>query len=527
MKEIEIYDTTLRDGTQAEEVNFSAEDKVYLARKLDEFGIDYIEGGWPGSNPRDKEFFLQIQDHTLSHSKIVAFGSTRLDKHSADKDPNLKALVESGVSVVTIFGKSWDFHVREALRISLRRNTELIEDSLLWLRPQVKTLFYDAEHFFDGYKANPDYALETLSCAVSGEAECLVLCDTNGGSLPYEIMAAIQNVREFLGDKIQLGIHCHNDAGLAVANTLAAVSAGVTHVQVTMNGFGERSGNADSCSVIPNLVLKMGCQCVAGKKLEQLTSISRSVYEIANLPPNKRQPYVGNSAFSHKGGIHVNAILRDPRTYEHILPELIGNTQRILLSDLAGKSNILAKAEQFGLKLEKNDPLLIDIVTQLKKLENQGFQFEGAEASFELLMRKTLGIHQKYFDLLTLRIIDQKLYENEHTQAEATVMVRMPNKQIIHMAALGNGLVNAMDNAIRKALEEFYPQLKKMTLQDYKVRVLSGSSGTGAKVRVLIESVDQHGNSWGTVGLSHDIVEASWQALADSIRFWLLKSKEA
>jgi len=523
-KDLELYDTTLRDGTQSEDFNLSVEDKVRIALKLDELGIDYIEGGWPGANPRDDQFFHEIRNYSLSHSRIAAFGSTHHARHLAHEDPNLRALVAARTPIVTIFGKTWDIHVRDVLRVSPERNLELIEDSLSWLRPRVQTLFYDAEHFFDGYKADPDYALETLRRASAGGAEVLVLCDTNGGTLPYELAEIIRRVRETLGEGMRLGIHCHDDAGVAVANSLSAVMTGVTQVQGTMNGFGERCGNANLCSVIPDLVLKMGYQCTAGENLARLTSISRFISEIANLSHNKYQPYVGASAFAHKGGIHVNAIQRNPETYEHIRPELVGNIRRILLSDLAGKSSILAKARQFGLNLESHDPAVMDIVAQLKELEAQGFQFEGAEASFELLMRKAIGTYRKYFDLIGFRVIDQKSKDDGPTQAEATIMLHVGG-HVEHTAAVGNGPVNALDNAIRKALEKFYPQLKEMTLQDYKVRVLPGSPGTGAKVRVLIESKDQH-NKWGTVGLSYDIIEASWQALVDAICFKLLKSEE-
>jgi 2-isopropylmalate synthase len=520
---IEIYDTTLRDGTQAEDFNLSVEDKVRIAIKLDALGIDFIEGGWPGSNPKDVQFFKEIRSYALNHSRIVAFGSTHQARHQAHEDPNLKALVQAETPAITIFGKSWDVHVRDALRISLERNLELIVNSLAWLRPRVETLFYDAEHFFDGFKADRDYAIETLRRAISGGAERLILCDTNGGTLPDELTEIIATVKQTLGDEVRLGVHCHNDSEVAVANSLMAVRAGVGHVQGTMNGFGERCGNANLCSIIPGLVLKMGYHCAAAENLENLTTTSRFISEIANLPHNKYQSYVGASAFAHKGGIHVSAVQRNPETYEHVRPELVGNVQRILVSDLAGKSNILAKARQFGLDLESQDPVVLDIVARLKELEARGFQFEGAEASFELLMRKATGTQRKFFDLLGFRVIDQKIREDDPPQAEATVMVRVGG-QVEHTAAEGNGPVNALDNAIRKALEKFYPQLKEMSLHDYKVRVLPGMPGTGAKVRVLIESRDQR-EKWGTVGVSHDIIEASWQALVDGICFKLLQSE--
>ncbi|MGB9712733.1 MAG: citramalate synthase [Dissulfurimicrobium sp.] len=520
---IEIYDTTLRDGTQAEDFNLSVEDKIRIAIRLDELGMDYIEGGWPGSNPKDGQFFQEIRNYSLKHSKIVAFGSTHQARFQAHEDPNLKALIEARTPAVTIFGKTWDVHVRDALRISLERNLELIEDSVSWLTSKVETVFYDAEHFFDGYKANQAYAIQTLKRAVKGGAKCLVLCDTNGGTLPHELTQIIDQVKSQMGSDIKLGIHCHNDSDVAVANSLMAAMSGVVQIQGTMNGFGERCGNANLCSIIPALTLKMGFKCTAGENLSQLTGASRFVSEIANLPHNKYQPYVGTSAFAHKGGVHVSAVQRNPETYEHVRPELIGNVQRILVSDLAGKSNILAKARQFGLDLDSRDPAVMAIVSQLKELEAQGFQFEGAEASFEILMRKATGAMRRYFELIGFRVIDQKLKEDGPPQSEATIMVRVGG-QVEHTAATGNGPVNALDNALRKAIEKFFPQIKEMRLEDYKVRVLPGRPGTEAKVRVLIESRDQK-EKWGTVGVSHDIIEASWQALVDGICYKLIKSE--
>ena len=522
---IEIYDTTLRDGTQAEDFNLSLEDKIRVALKLDEFGIDYIEGGWPGSNPKDQAFFKEIKNYTLKNSRITAFGSTHQARfQNPDQDENLKRLVEAETSHITIFGKTWDIHVRDALRISLQRNLELIAGSVKWLVDQGRTVFYDAEHFFDGFKANRDYALKTVEEARSAGAERIVLCDTNGGTLPNEIREIIEVVRAHLADGTLLGIHCHNDSELAVANSLEAVRAGVIQVQGTINGFGERCGNANLCSIIPGLVLKMCYECRAGENLSMLTSVARFVSEIANLSPNKYQPYVGASAFAHKGGVHVSAVQRNPETYEHIRPELVGNCQRILISDLSGKSNVLAKAREFGLDIESKNPIVMEIVSELKELEAQGFQFEGAEASFELLMRKAMGNIRKFFDLEGFRVIDQKSKEDEPPQAEATVMVKVGGR-MEHTAACGNGPVNALDNAIRKALETFYPELREMSLVDYKVRVLPGTPGTGAKVRVLVESRDKL-HKWGTVGVSHDIIEASWQALVDSITYKLMKELE-
>ena len=521
---IEIYDTTLRDGTQAEDFNLSLEDKIRVALKLDEFGIDYIEGGWPGANPKDEAFFKEIKNYTLKNARITAFGSTHMARYTnPEADPGMNKLIDAGTSHITIFGKTWDIHVKDALKITLERNLELIEGSVRWLVSQGRTLFYDAEHFFDGFKRNREYALKTIQTAKEAGASCIVLCDTNGGSLPHEIREIVEEVKKCLGPGVPLGIHCHNDSELAVANSLEAVRAGVRQVQGTINGFGERCGNANLCSIIPGLVLKLKESCRAGERLHMLTSVARFVSEIANLSPNKYQPYVGASAFAHKGGVHVSAVQRNPETYEHIRPELVGNCQRILISDLSGKSNVLAKAKEFGLDIESKDPVVMEIVSELKELEAQGFQFEGAEASFELLMRKAMGSIRKFFDLLAFRVIDQKCKEDEPPQAEATVMVRVGGRTE-HTAACGNGPVNALDNAIRKALETFYPELKEMSLVDYKVRVLPGQPGTSAKVRVLIESRDKK-EKWGTVGVSHDIIEASWQALVDSITYKLLRDK--
>jgi len=509
---VEIYDTTLRDGTQAVGFSLSVKDKTRIALRLNEFGVDYIELGWPGSNPKDNQVFQEIQKYSLNHSEIAAFGSTHHTKYSADEDPNLKALVESGASVITIFGKSYDLHVRKALRVSPERNLELIENSLSWLRPQVSTLFYDAEHFFDGYKANPKYALETLSHAMFGGAECIVLCDTNGGTLPYEITEIVQAVQEFLGNKIQLGIHCHNDAGLAVANTLAAVLAGVTHIQGTINGFGERCGNADLCVIIANLILKMGYQCTAGKNLEELTRLSRFVYETANLPPNDYQPYVGSKAFNHKGGIHASAA----RYYEHIRPESVGNEQHIPVSELAGRGSILAKAKEFGLLLKKDNPLTANIVNQIKELEARGYQFEVAEASLELLMREAITEIRHFFRVLNFRVV----CEGNNEEQEATIKVGVKGEEE-HTANDGDGSVNSLDNALRKALEKFYPQIEEMKLLEYKVVNLS-SDGTSSLVRVLIKFHNGH-EEWWTVGASHDVIKASLQALVDAYRYGLMK----
>ncbi|BCR04103.1 (R)-citramalate synthase [Desulfuromonas versatilis] len=522
MSLIRLYDTTLRDGTQAEDVSFLVADKIRIAQKLDELGIHYIEGGWPGSNPKDIAFFKDVKKVSLKQTKIAAFGSTRRAKTTPDKDANIRTLVQAEPDVVTIFGKTWDFHVHEALRISLEENLELIYDSLAYLKQHVAEVIYDAEHFFDGYKANPEYALKTLKAAQDAGADCIVLCDTNGGTLPYELPAILAEVKKAVST--DLGIHTHNDSECAVANSLVAVEHGIVHVQGTMNGFGERCGNANLCSIIPALRLKMGRECVNDAQLKALRSTSRYIYELANLVPNKHQAYVGNSAFAHKGGVHVSAIQRHPETYEHIRPEQVGNVTRVLVSDLSGRSNILAKAEQFSINLDSKDPITQEILENLKEMENKGFQFEGAEASFELLMRRALGTLRQFFSVIGFRVIDSRRHEDEMPLSEATIQVKVGGK-IEHTAAEGSGPVNALDNALRKALEKFYPQIREMRLLDYKVRVLPAGKGTASITRVLIESGDKDGR-WGTVGVSDNIIDASYQALVDALIYKLVKDLE-
>lgn len=522
MHTIEIYDTTLRDGTQAEDVSLSVEDKLRITEKLDEIGIHYIEGGWPGSNPRDADYFKKVRKLLLTNSIVTAFGSTHSPKHSPEDDPNLKALVDAKTRVITIFGKTWDFHVREALRISLEENLDIIHNSVRFLKKHAEKVFFDAEHFFDGYKDNPEFALKCLEAAQAAGADCLVLCDTNGGTLPMILRQTVQTVVK--KSEAPIGIHAHNDSDCGVANSVISVEGGAVQVQGTINGIGERCGNANLCSIIPNLQIKLGYVCLAEDRLKKLRDVSRFVNEIANMRHFKRQPFVGDSAFAHKGGIHVSAVRRRPETYEHISPERVGNSQRVLISDLAGRSNILRKAEEFNIHLEANSPEVQGILDNLKVLEHQGFQFEGAEASFELLLKKALGLHRRFFDLIGFRVIDEKRKENELALSEATIMVKV-GKSIEHTAATGNGPVNALDCALRKALEKFYPELKSVGLLDYKVRVLTAGKGTSAKVRVLVESGDET-HKWGTVGVSENIIEASWQALVDSIDYKLLKEKE-
>jgi 2-isopropylmalate synthase len=490
MKTIKIYDTTLRDGSQAEEIAFTVEDKLRIAHKLDECGIHYIEGGRPGSNPKDVEFFEQIKKESFQQARLVAFGSTRSPKHKADNDPNLKRLLEAETEVITIFGKSWDMHVKEALSTNLDENLRMVSDSLSFLKKHVKEVMFDAEHFFDGYKKNPEYALKVLKEAESAGADWLVLCDTNGGTMPWEIKSIFEEVSKVC--KTPLGIHTHNDSEMGVANALTAVGAGAGQVQGTINGYGERCGNCNLVSVVPNLKLKMGMDCLSNEQMKGLT---------------------------HKGGIHVSAMQKNRETYEHIDPTLVGNQTRILVSDLSGKSNIIQKAKEFGMDVDSKDPKIQEVLTQLKESEKLGYQYEGAEASFELLMRDAMGERQQHFEFIGFRVIVEKRQEDEAPLAEASVKIRVNGVQEV-TAAEGHGPVNALDKAIRKALTKFYPELEEVSLFDYKVRILDEKSGTTAKIRVLVESGD-HDSKWGTVGVSEDIIEASWQALIDSILYKL------
>ena len=519
---IKIYDTTLRDGAQSEDVAFSVEDMVRVSLKLDELGVHYIEGGWPGSNPRDVAFFKQIKKAGLKKARLAAFGSTRRTGVKAEDDPNLMALVDSGVKVATIFGKTWDFHVKAALKVSLQENLDMIADSISFLKENMDEVFYDAEHFFDGYKANPQYALKTLKAAVDAGADCLVLCDTNGGTLPWDLARIIGEVKKKI--KAPFGIHTHNDSEMAVANSLAAVNLGAVQVQGTINGYGERCGNANLCSIIPALKLKMGMDCLPAAKVKKLREVSRFVTEIANLRHYKHQPYVGDSAFAHKGGIHVSAVMKASETYEHIRPETVGNVQRVLVSDLAGKSNIIQKATEYGIDMGKDTPQVKHILRTLKDMESQGYQYEGAEASFELLIKKAMGRYKRFFELEGYRVIVE-WYEAKHeTVSEATIRIWVGEDNFEYVAAMGNGPVNALDNALRKAVVKHFPHLAGVQLIDYKVRVLNAGEGTSAKVRVLVESGDGTGK-WGTVGVSENVIEASWEALVDSIEYRLLKEE--
>jgi 2-isopropylmalate synthase len=488
---------------------------------LDELGVHFIEGGWPGANPKDVDFFRIAKTIPFKHAKLVAFGSTRRASNAPQNDPTLKSLLEAGTSIVTLFGKSWTLHVTDALGISLKKNLELIGDSVAFLKGHKRQVFYDAEHFFDGYKANPEYALSTLRRAQEAGAARLILCDTNGGTMPWEVKKIVTEVAREVN--VPLGIHAHNDAEMAVANSLIAVEQGVIQVQGTINGIGERCGNASLSSIIPNLNLKMKHEAITPGRLRRLREVSHYVAEIANLVPNTHQPYVGDSAFAHKGGVHIDAVRKNPMTYEHIRPDAVGNRQRMLVSDHAGKSSLAGKAEEFHIKLRKDSPKTRELLATLKELENQGYQFEGAEGSFELLMRRVLGTHTPSFELMGFRVIVEKRRADEEPISEATVMVKV-GAAIEHQVAVGTGPVDALDHALRKALEKFYPELQEVKLLDYKVRVLAGNQGTASRVRVLIESGDQK-EKWGTVGVSENIMEASWQALADSIEYKMLNEE--
>jgi len=521
MKEVRIYDTTLRDGSQGEGISFSVMDKVKIARRLDKFGIRYIEGGWPGSNPKDMEFFKQARKIRFSNAEIVAFGSTRRPKISPSDDENLKALLKSGIRVAAIFGKTWDMHVTDILRVSLQENLRMIKDTVEFLKSRKFYVLYDAEHFFDGYTRNKDYALETLRSAIGAGCDAVVLCDTNGGMLTHELGAIVRAISSECSN-VKLGIHTHNDSGLAVANTLAAVEAGAGIVQGTINGYGERCGNADLCAVIPNLQIKMGYRCVFESNLKDLVDVSRYVSEISNMKLQDNQPFTGRSAFAHKGGVHINAVMKNPVSYEHVAPEKIGNHRRILVSELSGKTSIILRAKEMEMDLTKDDPKTKKILRLIQSMENQGYHFEAAEGSFELLMKKALKRYKPFFTLEGFRVSIEKR-EDDTLISEAIIKLNV-NKKEEHTAAIGDGPVNALDNALRKALAKFYPALSEMHLSDFKVRVLDEKAGTAAKVRVLIQSEDED-SSWGTVGVSENIIEASWQALVDSVEYKLLKDK--
>ena len=518
---IELFDTTLRDGTQGEGVNLSVDDKMHIATRLDEFGINIIEGGWPGSNPRDKEFFKRAKTELkLKQASIAAFGSTARFLKSVTTDTNLNDLLKAETNIVVIFGKTWAFHSQHGMGLATDENAELILRSVEFLVKAGRRVIFDAEHFYDGYKDSSEFALKMIQAATEGGADTIVLCDTNGGSLPQDITTATKHISEQF--ETQVGIHVHNDGGLAVANTLAAINAGATHVQGTINGVGERCGNVSLGSVIPNLILKMKRDTLSHVSLENLTSLTHYIYEIMNLHADDKAPFVGKSAFAHKGGIHVSAVMKNSEMYEHINPKTVGNQQRVLVSDLSGQSNINYKAAELNIPIIKDNSLLRKLVQKIKKLEHEGYQFEGAEASLELMMQEALGKFTPYFEVIDSRInisYDQK----GHRKADAMLKVKV-NSEIEHTIADGNGPVNALSCALRKSLKRFYPQLELVKLTDYKVRVLDGQHGTKSKVRVLVESSDGE-NSWSTVGVSENIIEASWQALRDSLNYKLLKSQ--
>jgi 2-isopropylmalate synthase len=531
MEPIFLYDTTLRDGMQGENINFSAEEKLKIAMRLDDLGIHYIEGGWPGSNPRDKQFFDLAKNVEFKHARLAAFGATRKPGIPPESDHNLKAQLASDTPVVAVVGKSWDLHVEKVMNNSLEENLAMISDTMKFLKWNGREVIFDAEHFFDGYKNNRDYALQTLLAAIEGGADFLVLCDTNGGTLPFDLESIIRAVQQSLAEAtadsseakpLRFGIHAHNDCGLAVANSITALNAGITMVQGTINGYGERCGNADLTSIMPILNLKMNRPCADPENLTKLKRLSRFVSETANIVPLNNRPFVGKSAFAHKGGIHVSAIMKTPKAYEHMEPTLVGNERRVLVSDLSGRSNIEYKAKELGLELGANGFDSRKIVTEIKKLEQEGYQFDVAEGSFKILIEKFTDQFKPLFDLESFRVTIEK-DKDQPCSAHATVKISVGGKQEI-TAAEGYGPVSALDNALRKALDRFFPDLDTMRLVDFKVRVIEGTRGTAAKVRVLIESRDQD-QIWSTIGVSEDIIEASWQALADSFQYKLTTEK--
>ena len=518
---IYLYDTTLRDGTQGEGMSLSVKDKLDIAKRLDRFGIHYIEGGWPGSNPKDKAFFKEIQNAGIESAKIVAFGSTRRADKKVEDDPNVKALVESGTQVVTIFGKSWDFQVKEVFKISLEENLKMIRDTVSYLKQKGMEVIYDAEHFFDGFKENPDYALKTLEEAARAGASNITLCDTNGGTIPTEVADAVNKIKKKI--KIPLGIHCHNDCNLAVANSIAAVEAGCVLVQGTINGYGERCGNANLTSIIPVIQIKMKKRCLPDEKLKELTDMSHYVAEICNMSIELNQPFTGRSAFAHKGGVHIDAMQKNVKTYEHIDPEKVGNHRRFLSSELGGRTNLMVKARELNIDLKKDSPETQRILEQVQKLENEGYQFEAAEASFHLLIRRLLGREEKYFEVVSASVPNEKIGDHSPSAA-AIVKVKIPGqaKWVEGQEENGDGPVDALYKALRRALEEKYSQIKQIHLTDYKVRVVDSKAGTAAKVRVFITFQDAK-EDWTTVGVNKNIIEASWQALVEAIQYKLAR----
>ncbi len=522
MNKIELYDTTLRDGAQSEGISFSVADKMKVCEKLDELGVHFIEGGWPGANPKDMEFFKKAKSLNLKNSELVAFGSTRHAGTEASRDKVLNALLGAGTRTITIFGKSWDLHVKDVFKCDLSENLLMIEDSVKFLKSMGRTVFFDAEHFFDGYRANKEFASKFVKAAPMAGAARIVLCDTNGGTVTSRIFEIVEEVKAII--HTPLGIHAHNDCDMAVANSIAAIQAGCVQVHGTINGYGERCGNANLISIIATLKLKMGIDCISGIQLKELTEVARFVAEVCNMKLDDRQPYVGNSAFAHKAGVHINAILKNPSTYEHAEPGIIGNRRRLLISELSGKSTILKKVEEMNLDLGKNTEKSKKILKTLQDLEHKGYHFESAEASLELLIKRVMKKFKDFFELEDFRVIIEKR-KNGKMSSEATIKLKV-GKEIEHTAAQGDGPVNALDSAIRKALKKFYPRIGEMHLTDYKVRVLDEKEGTAARVRVLIQSQDK-ADSWWTIGVSENIIDASWQALVDSVEYKLLKDSKA
>ncbi len=521
MTRIAIYDSTLRDGAQAQGISYSVDDKIKIVQQLDDLGIRYIEAGNPGSNPKDLEFFSRVADMKLKNARIIAFGSTCKVGADAATDANVRSLLHAGTQAIAIFGKSWDFQVTDILRTTLTENLRMIADTIGHLKAQGMEVVFDAEHFFDGYKANPDYALQTLAAAADAGADSLCLCDTNGGSFPEEIFDIVKAVTGRFSNAV--GIHCHNDGEMAVANSVAAVRAGATQVQGTINGIGERCGNANLCSIIPNLQLKLGIECIPADCLERLTSMARYVSEIANLAPNEKAPYVGNHAFAHKGGMHIDAVNKAPTAYEHIDPERVGNRRSILMSEVAGRSTLLATINAIDPGVTRDSPETQRVMDRLKQLEHEGYQFETAESSFKLVVRKVLGKYQPFFDLKEFKVV---VVEPAINGANSSAMIKIRVGEVEELtAAEGDGPVNALDKAVRKALERFYPAIREVKLTDYKVRVLDSDRASAARVRVLIESTDNR-ESWTTIGVSTDIINASWLALVDAIEYKLVRDQE-
>ena len=518
MKKIQIYDTTLRDGTQGEGMSLSLADKLVLAKRFDRFGVDYIEGGWPGSNPKDLLFFKEVKKLRLRHAEVVAFGATRRPNTKASNDPNLKALLEAGTKVVTIFGKSWDFHVKAVFRSSLAENLAMIRETVEYLKSKRLEVIFDAEHFFDGFRENPAYAIKTLREAERAGADLVCLCDTNGGSIPHQIAVGLARARKSV--RVPLGIHCHNDGGLGVANSITAIEHGAVQVQGTFNGYGERCGNANLTSIIPLLQTKFKLRVVSDRSLRTLTELSHFVAEVANMPVENNQPFAGRSAFAHKGGVHVNAMLKHAKTYEHIHPSAVGNRRRFLISELSGKSSVMLKAKELNMELDQTTSHTRAILQKVRDLENQGYQFEAAEASFELLMKKELGKYKNFFSVKRA-LISNEIIGDVHTKVGATVEIEVKGKNRSETEE-GNGPVDALYKAFSKALAHFFPEVNKIHLTDYKVRVVNSQAGTAAKVRVFIQFQDEH-FSWSTVGVSENIIEASWQALVEAIEYRLLK----